>query len=71
MNINEMYPLMFSEYPDVVSVADAAAMLHRERHSIGRLIRSGKLKACKAGRSYLIPKCCLIEFLLQNNSAMN
>ncbi len=57
--------VMFANYPDVVEVGQMCAMLG----GIGRktaydLLRTGKIRCLKIGRSFKIPKTCIIDYLI-------
>ena len=47
---------MFTQYDDVVSVEEVMDMLHLGRVTVYGLLKSGKIKALKFGRKYIIPK---------------
>ena len=55
---------MFAEYPDVVDVEQLCKMLGGiSRKLTYRLLASGELRCVRIGRSYRIPKLCVIEYL--------
>ena len=55
---------MFSEYPDVVDVEMLCKMLGGISRKLAyRLLASGELRSVRIGRSYRIPKLCVIEYL--------
>ena len=54
---------MFTQYDDIVSVEEVMDMLHLGRVTVYRLLKSGKIKALKVGRKYIIPKKSVIEFI--------
>lgn len=54
---------MFTYYDDVVSVEEVMDMLHLGRVTVYGLLKSGKIKALKVGRKYIIPKKSVIEFI--------
>lgn len=54
---------MFTEYDDVVSVADVANMLHISKVTVYKLLKSSKIRTIKVGKRYIIPKRCVSEFL--------
>ena len=54
---------MFEEYPDILSAGEALEALRVGENSLYRLLNSGKLKAYKNGRSCLIPKEALRQFV--------
>lgn len=60
---------MFRQYSDVIDVHILQKMLGISRHHAYRLITSGQIKGRKVGKSYKIPKVCVIDFLLQNGEA--
>ena len=55
---------MFTDYPDIVSVAQLQNMLHISRQLAYDLISQGSIHAIKIGNSYKIPKISVIYFLL-------
>ena len=61
----EAYRLMFSDYPDVVGVAELQSMLGVGRKTAYRLISEGKIQALHIGRTYKIPKVNIIAYLTQ------
>lgn len=55
---------MFAEYPDVVNVEQLRRMLGGISRKLAyRLLASGELRSVRIGRSYRIPKLCVIEYL--------
>ena len=55
---------MFAEYPDVVDVEQLRKMLGGISRKLAyRLLASGELCCVRIGRSYRIPKLCVIEYL--------
>ena len=55
---------MFTEYPDVVDVEQLREMLGGISRKLAyRLLASGELRCVRIGRSYRIPKLCVIEYL--------
>lgn len=56
---------IFAEYPDVVNVEQMCSMLG----GIGKktaydLLRNGDIRHIKLGKSFKIPKICVIEYLI-------
>lgn len=56
---------LFSDYPDVVNVKQMCAMLG----GIGMktaysLLQNGEIRYMKIGKSFKIPKVCIIEYLI-------
>ena len=46
--IRKMYKLMFTEYPDIVTVKDLQAMLGISRHAAYDLLGEGEIKIGRA-----------------------
>ena len=55
--------ILFSEYPDVVTVYDLQKMLKIGRNSAYDILKSGLIKTIKVGKRYIIPKQSVINFL--------
>ena len=59
---------MFADYPDVVDVEMLQTMLGGISRKLAyRLLASGELRSVRVGRSYRIPKLCVIEYLNGQN----
>lgn len=54
---------MFSDYPDVVSIAELQSMLRISRNTAYELVRSGKIRSVKIGRTYRIPRAAVEDYL--------
>lgn len=56
---------MFEKYPDVVEVDDLRVMLGGISKKLAyRLLADQEIKSVRVGRSYKIPKICVIEYLM-------
>ena len=56
---------MFENYPDVVEVEDLRKMLGGISRKLAyRLLDDDEIRSVKVGRTYKIPKACVIEYLL-------
>ena len=56
---------MFESYPDVVEVEDLCRMLGGISKKLAyRLLADQSIKSVRVGRTYKIPKICIIEYLL-------
>ena len=53
---------MFKDYPDIMSVAEAAAALGICKASVYQLLQKKQLGCRRIGRKIIIPKVCLIDF---------
>ena len=54
---------MFREYPDIMTVPDAAEALRISVKSVYQLVRNNTLGSKRIGRKILIPKICLIQYV--------
>lgn len=54
---------MFKDYPDVMTVTQAAKALGIGRNTAYKLVNSRALGHKRIGSRILIPKCCLIDFV--------
>ncbi len=56
---------MFENYPDVVEVDDLRVMLGGISKKLAyRLLADQEIRCVRVGRSYKIPKICVIEYLM-------
>ena len=60
----ERYMMMFKDYPDVVTVEHLQKMLGVGRKVAYLLVKENKIRSVRVGRSYKIPKLCVVEYLL-------
>ena len=63
----ERYLAMFKKYPDVVSVDILQEMLGICRKNAYLLVKQNKIHSARVGRSYKIPKLCVVEYLIDQN----
>ena len=61
------YLMMFKDYPDVVSVDILQEMLGICRKNAYLLVKQNKIHSARVGRSYKIPKLCVVEYLIDQN----
>lgn len=54
---------MFKDYPDVMSVQQAAEALGICTASMYQLLREKTIGSRKVGRKILVPKVCLIDYI--------
>ena len=66
--IQAMYEVMFTDYPDIVNVAQVQAMLGISRHLAYALIGDGYIRGLKIGNAYRIPKINVINYALSAQS---
>ena len=56
---------LFSDYPDVVGIEQMCLMLGGiGRKTAYELLHSGEIHFMKIGKSFKIPKVCIIEYLM-------
>ena len=56
---------MFENYPDVVEVDDLRKMLGGISKKLAyRLLSDQEIRSARVGRTYKIPKICVIEYLM-------
>ena len=59
---------MFTDYPDIVNVAQVQTMLGISRHLAYALIGDGYIHGLKIGNAYRIPKINVINYALSEQS---
>lgn len=57
--------MMFEEYADILSPSEAAEALRIGENALYELLNTGKLKAYKNGRNWLIPKNAVRTYVLE------
>ena len=63
----EYYKKLFVNYPDVLSVEEATTLLgFKSQTAIIRRIHQHRIRCLKVGRSFMIPKEYLIDYLLDS-----
>lgn len=55
--------IIFSEYPDIVTIEQLSTMLRISKKTAYKLIKEKKIRSFIIGRSYVIPKIYILEFL--------
>ncbi len=63
--LEAIYGIMFSDYPDVVTVAQLQKMLGVSRHLVYELIHDGNIGSIKIGNSFKIPKFNVINYIMK------
>lgn len=64
VEIQTMYEVMFTDYPDIVNVAQVQSMLNISRHLAYLLINDGYIPGIKIGNAYRVPKVSVINYAL-------
>ena len=65
--LKALYSVMFSEYPDIVTVKQLQTMLGISRHGAYDLLAEGEIGGIKLGNAYKIPKINVIRYVLSNS----
>ena len=63
--LQAMYEVMFTDYPDIVNVAQVQAMLGISRHLAYALIGDGDIPGMKIGNAYRVPKIMYADVTLR------
>ena len=67
--VKENYSIMFTNYPDIVNIEQMRNMLGGIGVTLAyRLLKKGKINFIKIGREYKIPKTCIIQYLLKEQT---
>ena len=56
-------PVMFSEFPDIVSPDELMVMLDIGRNSAYKLLQDNEIKSFRIGKRWKIPKKEIIEYI--------
>ena len=62
-NIQEMYSLVFTDYPDVLDVQQVSCLLGVSTKTVYRLLKEDLLASIKVGREFRIPKYEVMRYL--------
>ena len=62
--LQAMYEVMFTDYPDIVNVAQVQTMLKISRPLAYELIGDGYIPGMKIGNAYRVPKINVIRYAL-------
>lgn len=60
---------MYDSIPDVLTVLQAAEIMHVGKRAIYNAIHNGELNAKLVGKRMVIPKLCFLDYLHDNNIA--
>lgn len=66
--IKENYQIMFTAYPDVVTINQLKEMLGIGVTLAYRLVKNNIIDGFKVGREYKIPKANVISYLTKQNT---
>ena len=62
--VSELYNVMFTEYPDLLSINELRHMLGVSKHKAYDRINNGSINAIKIGNAFRIPKINVINYVL-------
>ena len=68
MNKRNFYSIL-KDQPEVLTVPEAAKILRIGKNKAYELIKNGKLSSIQLGRKTIIPKACLIDFLINDEQS--
>ncbi len=60
-----MKAVKISDYPDILTIEEAAKLLQTSTKTVYKLVRDGSLHSIKVGRAYRISKKKLTEYVEQ------
>jgi excisionase family DNA binding protein len=63
VNTQEIYRVVFREYPDVLDVKQVSVILGVSTKVVYRLLREDTLASLKVGREFRIPKVSLMKYV--------
>ena len=66
IEIQTLYEVMFTDYPDIVNVAQVQAMLGISRHAAYDLLGEGEISCIRLANAYKIPKINVINYVLKS-----
>ena len=68
MNHRVYFEKLFADYPDLVSLQNLQEMLGGISYRKAlKLMKQGEIKSFYVHSQYMIPKICIIDYLLENN----
>lgn len=62
--IRKSFYSILKDEPEILTVLEIAKILRIGKNSVYELIKSGKLCSIQVGRKIIVPKACLIDFLI-------
>jgi len=63
ISTQEIYRIVFKEYPDVLDVKQVSTLLGVSTKTVYRLLRSGTLDSLKIGREFRVPKVNVMKYV--------
>ena len=62
--IRKSFYSILKDEPEILTVLEIAKILRIGKNSVYELIKSGKICSIHVGRKIIVPKACLIDFLI-------
>lgn len=63
-----LYLSVLKDEPEVLTVVEAAKILRIGKNKAYNLVNDGRLSSIKVGGKTIIPKMCLVSFLMDTNN---
>jgi len=63
LSTNEIYCVVFKEYPDILDVKQVSKLLGVSTKTVYKLLRNGTLDSLKIGREFRIPKVNVMKYV--------
>ena len=63
ISTNEIYRIVFKEYPDVLNVEQVSKLLGVSKKTVYKLIKDGSLSSLKVGREFRVTKVMLMKYM--------
>ena len=63
LSTQEIYRVVFKEYPDVLDVKQVSTLLGVSTKTVYRLLREGSLASLKIGREFRVPKVNVMKYV--------
>ena len=63
LSTQEIYRVVFKEYPDVLDVKQVSVLLGVSTKTVYRLLREGTLASLKIGREFRVPKVNVMKYV--------
>ena len=63
ISTQEMYRIVFREYPEVLDVKQVSKLLGVSTKTVYKLIKAGSLAALRIGREFRFPKVSIMKYM--------
>jgi len=63
LSTQEIYRIVFKEYPDILDVKQVSKLLGVSTKTVYKLLRDGTLDSLKIGREFKIPKVNVMKYV--------